>query len=287
MPVPRRILVATDFSAGAACAADAAVELAERWGASVDWVHVCGEAPHALTPSGDALMAKWLDQQHHTARIELTGLQERAAERGVEGQIHIHAGRPDQTVARCAEESGSDWVVVGTHGRSGIQSLFVGSVAEKVVRSSPVSVLSVRPGPSATSGSAVVYGEDLGSPERRAMAAEIASSLDSPVVAVHSIELAPAAVADSSFAPPPALLEASLAEVRERLAELEPDYGKNAETVLSVGSAADAICEEARRRNAGLIITGTASRTGLERWMLGSVAVKTLRHAPCSVLVLK
>jgi nucleotide-binding universal stress UspA family protein len=284
---PQQLLVATDFSAGSACAADAAIELAAAWGARVDWINVCPEAPHALTPSSDALLAKWVDHEQHEARIHLAELEKQAGERGIEGAVHMHGGRPDQAVARCVEETGSDLVVVGTHGRSGLQSILIGSVAEKIVRNSPVSVLSVRPGASLAAGAAIVYGEDLGSSERRRNAAELAGSLGSPLVAVHSIELPPAMTTDTSFAPAPALLESSVSEARELMQGLASDYGEGAETVACLGSASAALCDQARRRNASLIITGTASRKGLERWMLGSVAVKTLRQAPCSVLILK
>jgi nucleotide-binding universal stress UspA family protein len=287
MSAPRRLLVATDFSAGAACAADTAIRLAESWKAEIDWVHVGQEASHALTPSSDALLAKWVDHQHHEARVGLETLQKEAREQGVESAVHIQAGRPDVAVAKCAEAFGSDLVVVGTHGRSGIQSLLIGSVAEKIVRNSPVSVLCVRPGVSVASGGTVVFGEDFGSPERRKQVAEQVRALGAHVIAVHSVELSPAVMADSSFSPPPALLESSVSEARERMGELAGEYGPDAETAVCLGNASDSLCDQARRRNASLIVTGTGSRSGIERWMLGSVAEKTLRHAPCSVLVLK
>jgi nucleotide-binding universal stress UspA family protein len=240
-----------------------------------------------LTPSSDALLAKFVDHEHQEARVKLKALQDRARERGLESAVHIQAGRPDRAVARCAEETGSDWVVVGAHGRSGIRSLWIGSVAEKIVRASPVSVLCVRPGALPGKGETIVFGEDFGSPERRDEVAALARSLGARIVAVHGIELPPAAMADSSFSPPPALLESSMAEMRERMEASADDYGPDAETVVSLGDASGALCDQALRRNASLVVTGTASRKGVERWMLGSVAEKTLRHASCSVLVLR
>jgi nucleotide-binding universal stress UspA family protein len=284
---PERILVATDFSAGAVCAADAAIALAVRWGAEVDWLHVTEEAPHGLTPSSDALLTQWVDHQHREARQGLDALEQQAREQGIESTTHLQSGRPDVAVQRCVEETGADLVVVGTHGRSGIRSILIGSTAEKIVRGSPTSVLCARPGIPITSGGVIVYGEDLGSPEQRARAAALAGSLSSRIVAVHGVELAPAVMADTSFSPPPALLESSVSEARERMKEYIAEYGPDAETVVCLGRASDALCDQALRRNASLIITGTASRKGIERWMLGSVAEQTLRHAPCSVLVLK
>ncbi len=287
MTTPQRFLVATDFSAGADGAAEAAIALARRWKARIDWIHVCPEVSPVLSPSGDALLTEWVDRQHKEARVGLDALKKRAEESGVESELQIHAGRPDVAVARVAEETRADWVIVGTHGHSGIRSLLIGSVAEKIVRNSPVSVLCVRPGASLEAPGVIVFGEDFTSREHRQTVAELAGALDSRVVAVHGVELAPALMADASFSPPPALLDASLSEARERLAGLADQYGKHAETRVSIGAAADALCDHARRLNASLLVTGASSRKGIERWMLGSVAERVLRHAPCSVLVLR
>lgn len=284
---PRRLLVATDFSAGADCAADAAIALAARLQAEIEWLHVCGEPGDALTPSGNALVTQALDRAHREAREGLEVLQERARAHAVKSRIHLESGRPPVEVARCADETGSDWVVVGTHGRSGIQSWLIGNVAEKIARTSPVSVLCVRSGWPGTTGGTIVYGEDLASDDDRQAAIDLARLLEAQLVAVHGVELPAAVMADTSFSPPPALLESTVKESRERLDELKQSYGPGAETVVALGSASAALCNQARRRSAVLIVTGTAARSGVERWMLGSVAEKTLRHAPCSVLILK
>jgi nucleotide-binding universal stress UspA family protein len=287
MTLPRRLLVATDFSGGAERAADVAIDLAATWGARIEWIHVGPEAPHVLMPSRDALVASYVEHAHHEARAGLDALAERCRRRNVECAVHLASGRPDLAVARRAEETGSDWVVVGTHGRSVLQSLWLGSVAEKIVRSSPATVLCVRSCAPLGPGGIVVYGEDFGSSENRRAAAAVARSLDAHIVAVHAIELAGGIMANASFTPPPALIDSCVGEARERLEELCCEYGEGAEVDVCLGAAARAICDLARRRNASLIVTGTASRKGLERWMLGSVAERTLRHAPCSVLVLR
>lgn len=284
---PRRLLVATDFSAGAECASSTALDLAARWGASIEWVHVCPEASHSLTPSSDALISNYLEHANHEGRAGLQALADLSGKRDVECSVHLESGRPDAVIARCVEETGSDWVVVGTHGRSGVQSLLVGSVALKIVRSSPVPILCVRAGAALGAGGAVVYGEDFGSPENRDAAAGVARSLDAPLVVVHAVELAGGVMADVTFQASPRLIDATVQEAREHLEELSSVYGEGAELEVEFGPAAGAICDQARRRNASLVVTGTASRRGLERWMLGSVAERTLQHAPCSVLVLR
>ena len=173
---PQRLLVATDFSAGADCAASAAIALASRWNARIDWVHVSPEPSHALTPSSDTLMTRYVEHEHHESRDGLAALQKRASEQGVESDVHRIDGRPHVALADFAEQQGSDWVVVGAHGRSGIQSVLIGSVAEKVVRTSPVTALSVRPGP-ALGGGSIIFGEDFGSPTTRKASSAVAQEL--------------------------------------------------------------------------------------------------------------
>lgn len=56
---------------------------------------------------------------------------------------------------------------------------------------------------------------------------------------------------------------------------------------VSTGSAGDEICEQAAKRKVSLIVISTHGHTGLKRYLLGSVAEKVVRHAPCSVLIVR
>jgi nucleotide-binding universal stress UspA family protein len=282
---PKQLLVATDFSAGADCAADVAIGLAARWDAAIDWAHVTSEPSHSLTPSSNALVTEYVEHEHRVARDGLAELRERAAARGVASDVHVIEGRADVALVSCAEAQGSDWLVGGAQGRSGIHSLLIGSVVEKIARSSPLPTLVIRPGPALAEGGTLVFGEDLHSSETRRSAVAVADALKMQLFAVHAIEIA--SMADTAFSASPELLEASEREAHERLASLSRELGDGARSMVCLGGASGALCDAARRQHAGLIVTGQTSRKGLERWMLGSVAEKTLRHAPCSVLILK
>ena len=250
-------------------------------------MHVSPEASGGLTPSSDALITKFIEHDLHEGREGLDALSRRSGERNIECSVHLIPGRPADAVAKHVEDAGCDLVVVGTHGRSGLESLLLGSVAEKIVRSASAPTLCVRAGAAIAPGSTLVYGEDFTSTANREQVAALAKSLDATLVAVHAIEVTASAASGSGFTAPPELIDASLREAAERFWELSGEYGVETETEVSIGSASKAICDQARRRNASLVVTGTSSRKGLERWMLGSVAEKTLRRAPCSVLVLR
>ena len=284
---PRRLLVATDFSAGSERAADTAIELAVRWRARVDWVHVRSEPSHVLAPSGQALLAHYAEHERHAAQDGLTALVERTRARGVVCDSHLERGRPEACIASLAEETDADWVVLGTHGRSGITALLLGSVAEKIARICPRSTLLVRSGPPLTSGGTVIFGEDFSPDTSRRVAAEVARALAARLVLVHGIDILTGLAANTSYSMPPSLIDSARSEAEAHLAKLAAELEGDVDSAVRLEAGAAALCDHARKTNAILVITATSSRQGLERWVLGSVAEKTLRHAPCSVLILK
>ena len=76
---------------------------------------------------------------------ELSALRVRAETAGASAvQTLVAEGSPAEEIARCAERGGFDLIVIGTHGRRGVQRVLIGSVAERVVRLAPCPVLTVR-----------------------------------------------------------------------------------------------------------------------------------------------
>ena len=137
----RRILCPVDFSEPSEVAVDFAVELAAKFGAEVHLVHVYQLPVYAL-PDG-AMMAG----PEFTTKVT-TELQKALAELAAKFaplklETHLVEGVPYRETVRMTEELGADLVVVGTHGRTGLRHLLLGSVAERVVRSSKVPVITV------------------------------------------------------------------------------------------------------------------------------------------------
>jgi nucleotide-binding universal stress UspA family protein len=140
----RKILVPTDFSAHAEAAAEWAVDLAEKFGAEVTLVHVYDYPTYvlpdgALLPAADVIGNLMADIQDRFDRLKA-----KFAERGVALRTETRQGVPLPEIVKLARESGTDLIVMGTHGRTGIQHFLIGSVAEKVVRKAPCPVLTVR-----------------------------------------------------------------------------------------------------------------------------------------------
>jgi nucleotide-binding universal stress UspA family protein len=141
-----KILVATDFADASAAALELAAELARRFGATLTLFHA-HQVPAYLQP--DALVdipATLLDELERSNVAELERMAARTtASSGVPIEIRHAIGPPADEICRAAEALGADLVVLGTHGRSGLRHLILGSVADRVVRKARAPVLTVHP----------------------------------------------------------------------------------------------------------------------------------------------
>ncbi|MFC7134965.1 MULTISPECIES: universal stress protein [Salinibaculum] len=137
------ILLPTDGSPGMSSVVDHAVSLAETHDATVHGLYVVDTVSLADVP-----METTLEGVNRALREEgeaaMEDLQQRAD--GVDVETTIIEGSPSREIVHYAEDTSCDVVVMGTHGRDGVSRLLLGSVAERVVRSSPVPVLTIRVG---------------------------------------------------------------------------------------------------------------------------------------------
>jgi universal stress protein A len=146
MRVFRRIVHPTDFSGASRPALARAIDLARQNRASLVIVHAL--APLIL-PLGDGFVSSGtyaaLDRRaREQARKQLTALIARARQRGVEATALLLDGVPHEQIPRIARRRRADLIVIGTHGRSGLSRVLLGSVAERVIRLAPCPVLTVR-----------------------------------------------------------------------------------------------------------------------------------------------
>ena len=142
----KTFLVAADFSAGAREAAEEALMLAERFHGRVVFVHVLDQPSYTVSyvhelgvslpippPTPEQIEPEW--------EAFLSGL---PLEK-IEWEKSTAEGQAATTIVRQAEQVKADMIVMGTHGRSGLPYMLMGSVAEKVVRTSTCPVLTIRP----------------------------------------------------------------------------------------------------------------------------------------------
>lgn len=135
------ILVPTDGSEASLDAVDEAAELADEQGARIHVLYVLD-----LTMLADADSVTVVDAMEASGEEAIEQARTRARETGVEAvEASVQRGTPYRAILEYADENDIDLVVMGTHGRTGLNRLLLGSVTEKLVRLSPVPVLTVRP----------------------------------------------------------------------------------------------------------------------------------------------
>jgi nucleotide-binding universal stress UspA family protein len=149
-----RILVPTDFGAASDAALEYARAFAAKFGASLYVLHVV-EGSYASGPMGTeafvvespAIQQALMDDAR--ARLDVRVNADDRVRFNATSELIV--GASARVILHFAEERGIDLIVMGTHGRSGMAHLLMGSVAEKVVRHAPCPVLTVRQAPVAAS----------------------------------------------------------------------------------------------------------------------------------------
>jgi nucleotide-binding universal stress UspA family protein len=142
----KRILFPTDFSENSYLALDYAVNLAKVYGAQLYLLHVInkplGYDSYLLTSFHIDEIEKQATSAARQAMLEL--IQTRIDEK-VRVKIVLARGVPFAEIVDTAKTSKTDLIIMGTHGRTGVPQMLIGSVAEKVVRNAPCPVLTVKP----------------------------------------------------------------------------------------------------------------------------------------------
>jgi nucleotide-binding universal stress UspA family protein len=136
----KNILVATDFGEVSHNAEDVACDLAATFGAQLTLMHVWS----IPTPSYAEAIVLPLEDIEKAASETMARELERVREKNRGVRSLLQPGVAWRAVVEVAEAQGFDLIVIGTHGRRGVPRLFLGSVAERIVRASPVPVLTVR-----------------------------------------------------------------------------------------------------------------------------------------------
>jgi nucleotide-binding universal stress UspA family protein len=288
---PRHILVATDFSECGKRAEATAVALARRWEAGLHWLHVVETPMPLFEPLAVALPDGLAAEARDAAQARLDEAAQAGFDAGLRGTARLAEMPAAQAIARRGLEVDADLIVVGTHGYSGAKRWVLGSVAESVVRHASCSVLTAKPGFDPDSVGTILVGTDFSEPAEGAVAAaaELARDLGAPLRIVHAMPISGTFATPYDIALPADALVLVRQAADERVAAVAnacPD-GVKVTTAVSNDPAAVALVAEAEQCDASLVVTGSHGRSGIRHALMGSVAERTLRHAPCSVLTIR
>ena len=280
-----RILVPTDFSAACERALAQAVTLAARTHAELHVVHV--QVLHqdmygwGAIPNIEAVEEIIANQ----CRQDLDKAVAKIKSPVVHGVIRDIKAAP--AIIHYAETRDIDMIVIGTHTRKGVARMFIGSVANEVLRDAPVSVLVVGPEHNLPVGLyrrilvPVDFSESASAALRQAAA--IASQHDAELIAMHVIEPRIDSPYDGARGSPEELRELATSSLDELLDTADLPK-RPTHRVVTLGAPGDKIVSYARDEAIDLIVMGTVGLSGLRRLLLGSTTERVLRHAPCAVL---
>lgn len=265
------ILCPVDFSETSANALRFAAQIAPCGGAKIiaayaNWF----EAPPYFTESGMEDLKRQFQEASRDSERSLKAFVGSTLNEAADGiEIRVVEGSPADAIQKIAADVQAGLIVMGTHGRTGLNRWMLGSVAERVLRESPVPVLTVR---SAPRGSirhilAPVNNTQLSRQVLNA-ATEIASCFGATVTALHVGE-------DHGQDSVVNLCEWVGAESRTRcnIRELVR-HGDPAEEIVSLAS--ESVCD--------LLVIGAAKRQFFEGNVLSRTTLRAVRHAPCPVL---
>ena len=291
----RKILYPTDFSEPSQQAFAAAVFLAERYGAELHMLHVL--ALHAADPADPEHTLPGVDEVYEQLS-SAADARMRAAGETHASTIELHQSQVRGISAAAgileyAEQNDIDIIVMGTHGRRGLRRFIMGSVAEEVVRLAGCPVLTTRAEEGATTLERfdhILVPIDFSEYSRVALdnAARLAADYGAHISLLHVVE---EVVYPDFYYPVSAAgtiqVETLREEAQRRLDEMRSRLGPDTTTHVSIGRAAQEIAQFATDHDTDLIVIATHGLTGVESALLGSVAGRVTRMAPCSVLSIR
>lgn len=284
------VLIPTDGSDDAIRAAEHGVALARAFDATVHLLHVVDLRPAGGPFDAGGLDEAFLERLRENGRETVETTREAiAAPEGL--RTAVQEGQPVRTILDYAADHDVDFVAMGTQGRTGVDRYVAGSVAEGVVRQARVPVLTVRATDrSDTAGeyADVLLPTDGSDYAARAVdpAIAVAERFDARVHVLHVVDVADVAT-DADYTPPVELMERLEAEgrdVTEEVADRVREAGLEAVTHVQEGFPAADLLDYAEEQAVDLIAMGTAGKTGLNRFLLGSTTERVIRHASIPVL---
>ena len=290
----KKILCAIDRSPSSLQAFGYALALARWQSARLNLLEVIEEAlPPGVNraPTSDGVPNETRTTLERDLRRVLTA--RRASD--VKVEISLRNGNVVQEILAQAKTSRPDLMVIGSHGRGGIQRLVLGSVAEKVLRLATCPVLTVRRGVrlvrrSRSPFETILCPTDFSAAANKAVAyaKRLAQEADAKLILMTAVE---SPFGDEVTSGAVAELQKSIAsnasDALTRLLPRPASNGPRAQAIVAVGKASAAIVKVARARSVDLIVMGVSGRGALDVAILGSTTHHVIREGAWPVLTVR
>lgn len=273
--------------------------LAKGVGADVTLLHVVHVPEEVQEGERYQIVQPLIQQADIQAQDYLGRVAQQLTNTGLKVQSQVTMGDIAAAIVRYAQQKGMDLIALATHGRSGLQRWFHGSVAEKVLHTTQTPLLLIRPteeqAAPAPQLTQIVVPVD-GSPAAEAalpLAEALAASCKVPLVLVQVVETVSLSFADPGgmgLSNYPQILEGlqEAADIyMQRLAATVSSKGFSIHTETPMGTPADKIAEYVHDHPGSLVVMTTHGRTGLAGLVLGSVARRVVQHGNTPTLVVR
>lgn len=285
-----KIVCPVDFSEFSTKAFEYAYSLARHYRAKLLLEHVI--QPVAVTYPYYAFPATWTEidwDMTSSAEKELNKLAQRHARNGLQPEFAVHKGVIPESILSFAEEQRADLIVMGTHGRQGIDRVTMGSVTEKVLRKARCPVLAVRKpshdfvSPEDTVDPVnlrkILFCTDFSDYAHRALtyAFSLAMEYNAELTLLHVLEDVPTETD----------LQSATAEIARKLAKPIPQDIRNwctVKPVVRVGKPYQEILQLSLEAQTDLVIMGVRGRNALDLALFGSTTHRVIQLGSCPVL---
>lgn len=298
----KNVLFATDFSEASEAALPYAAAFSEYLGSQLHLTHVLPDVKFLRPGAPDpAVFGPIYEDAHSNAHDKMRRLSKRM--KALPHQLYLRHGEIPTVVSAMVQELETDLVIAGTHGRTGLGRLIMGSVAEEILRQAPCPVLTV--GPNVVGASVrnlgrlqretklsaaeirdVLYATDFRqqSNEAAVLAASLANAFGAKLGMLHVVE-----DYGDHLSEDPGPVEASLKKLRDLLpADLDLEH--EPELLAQFGVAADSILQTAAERESDLIVLGARPAGGHMKaatHLGAAVAHRIIVGANCPVLTVR
>ena len=297
----KNILFATDFSATSEKALPYAAAICRHFGSTLHVAHVMSDASALLMTGGlDYVSLSTIYEDAHTeAKEKIDQIAEQV--QGIDHRGYVRHGSVWESLAEIIAESGIDLIVLGTHGRTGLGKLLLGSVAEDILRHAACPVLTVGPKVSGRAKLPECQGRrhDVAPPELELRQMLLATNFgrNSALIAQKAVSLAEEfrarltllhVIEDyTQLGSRPGPIEDGVRRLHELISQ-NAALQYTPETLLEFGPAANCILKAASEREADLIVLGARSSEDVGGTHLPwTTAHHVIAQAQCPVLTIR
>lgn len=298
----KHVLFATDFSEASEAALPYAAAFSEYFGSQLHLAHVLPDVKFLRPGAPDpAVFGPIYEDAHSNAQDKMRRLSKRM--KSVSHQVYVRHGEISRVVSDMVQDLEIDLVIAGTHGRTGLGRLIMGSVAEEILRQAPCPVLTVGPNvvgasvrnsgrfereakPAPAEIRDVLYATDFRqeSSEAAVLAASLAAAFGATFGLLHVVE-----DYGDHLSEDPGPVEASLKRLRAML-PADIDLEREPEFLAQFGVAADSILQTAAERETDLIVLGARPANGhlkAATHLGAAIAHRIIVGANCPVLTVR